>query len=320
MQGRAETLPAPGFLDALIAAIAAGFVLSYAVPADLLIGWLLGGKDAMDYLSYGERLKFRLVLQYGATSAIAFPFLRRLPLSRLHAWVLLLCNGLLAASVGLRYWLATQDAAVLRKTFAGGDAGWATALSTGALALLELAPATIIFVVLVVAGGRWARAPKPAATAAGAGWLVPMQIGIVAAAGIALVAYWTIQLHRGDHVPIGDSPAAKGRAKASTFEALCATTKIDIRRKASDAKGVVFMRPLGASVGLLRRLQFVEVELDRPRLGMPYLEYSRLANTPVFIDNQFTGGDGPVPESRAEYEVSSTPIEAATRPEYNFFG
>src|ERR1700741_36205 len=210
----------PGFISALNAAIAAGFFLSYVVPQDLVIGWLVGGKDALDYIALADRLKFRLVLQYGATSAIAFFLVRRLPFSGVQSATLFVCNALLACSVLLRFWLATQDGAALSKTFAGADAGWAVALSSVGLAVIELVPAAIIFGVFVAAANRRFRAPNTA-EGGGSRWLAAAQAGIVALAGIAPVAYMSVKLHHGL-----DSPGAKGDAKAARFEALCAATRI----------------------------------------------------------------------------------------------
>jgi hypothetical protein len=110
---------------------------------------------------------------------------------------------------------------------------------------------------------------------------------------------------------IGKAADAR-RAKAARFQQLCQTaSRIDIYRRANDARSVLFPLPTNATYPLLEKLDFVELKrgwVQRDKL--PYERLSKKPGEPVFVQGRVNVNRTEVGEAQAQYEISAKPIES----------
>jgi len=102
------------------------------------------------------------------------------------------------------------------------------------------------------------------------------------------------------------------RIKTARFQELCQTTaRIDIYRKANDAKSVLFPNATNATYPLLQKLDFVELRRGLARRDT--LPYERLSKKPVetaVVKGKANINRTEVAEPEAQYEIAARPIES----------
>jgi len=150
------------------------------------------------------------------------------------------------------------------------------------------------------------RATAPLKAPIGRRWSLDSGIALVLCLSPLALLGW-LYLSNTEQV---NKASSERRVLGTRLDELCASVRIDVRRRAGQAKSVFFSITTPATFPLLEKLEFVEMGRTHLRPGdIPYERLTKKSGEPLFVRGVFNANRTLTSELEAEYAISIKLLE-----------